>query len=114
MTRITPISRAALPRKLPRPKANLSHKRTADGEVAPKSKIRNTYVPREQAPKNHSTQFVAQYVGQQLQDNPAHTDQSRAALNEVILRQRAKAENAYRESLDLIYSQLGHISERKI
>jgi len=82
--------------------------------VTPKAQISHTHVPREQAPRNHSTQFVAQYVGQQLQNNPAHTDQSRAALNEVILRQRAKAENAYRESLDLIYSQLGHISERKI
>ena len=114
MTRITPITRAALPRKLPRPKASLSQKRTADGEVALKSQVSHTHVLREQAPRNHSTQFVAQYVGQQLKNNPAHTDQSRAALNEVILRQRAKAENAYRESLDLIYSQLGHISERKI
>ena len=114
MTRITPITQAALPRKLPRPKAGLSHKKTAEGKNAPKLQISGTRPPREETPKNHSTQFVAQYMGQQLQDNPAHTDHSRAALNETILRLRVQAENAYRESLDLIYSQLGHISERKL
>ena len=114
MTRITPITHAALPRKLPQPKTSLSHKRTAEGKTAPKPQINSARVPREEAPKNHSTQFVAQYVGQQLADNPAHTDKSRAVLNEAVLRQRVQAENAYRESLDLIYSQLGHISERKL
>lgn len=114
MTRITPITRAALPRKLPQFKKGLSHKGTAEGKAASKPQVNTHRVPREEAPKNHSTQFVAQYVGQQLQDNPAHTNQSHAALNEAIMRQRARAENAYRDSLDLIYSQLGHISERKL